>query len=215
MEQFYKTFVDHFKRQPTSILEIGSRDGEHAEALRALADIPHELVNLVEPHPINFRNMINKYPQAKSFNLAISDVPGVIRFNAIPDIYNLHIMGCSSILEISKEHDPDYQKYPPPNWIKVLAVTGRTILELIDRFEIDLVKIDVEGLTYEALKSFGPDIRLLKALHIEVEMFELWEGQHLYHEIQQYLTNWGFAEAYYIPLWWSGRQGDSVWLRLD
>lgn len=213
MEQYYETYVDYFKNQPTSILEIGSRDGDHAEIIRALANIQPELVNLVEPHPINFRNMINKYPAAKSFNLAVSNNPGVIRFNAIPDTYNIHIMGCSSSLEISKSHDPDYQKYPPPNWIKVLAVTGRTILELIDRWEIDLVKIDVEGLTYEVLKSFGPDIRLLKSLHLEVESFELWEGQHQYPEIQEYLKNWGFVEMYYIPLWWNGRQGDSVWMR--
>jgi len=215
MERFYKAFVDHFNTKPTSILEIGSRDGLHAEWLRKLGDIPENLVNLVEPHPISFRNMVNNFPNAKSFNLAVSDEPGVLRFNAIPDTYNIHVMGCSSIKEVSKIHDPDYSKYPPPNWIKVLAVTGRTILKLIDRWEIDLIKIDVEGLTYEVLKSFGPDIRLLKSLHIEVEMFELWEGQHQYDEIQSYLKNWGFQEMYYQPAFWGGLQGDNVWVRID
>ena len=215
MEQFYKAFLDHFKEPPISILEIGSRDGNHAEWLRKLGDIPPNLVNLVEPHPISFRNMVNNFPRAKSFNLAVSNKPGVLRFNAVPDIYNIHVMGTSSILPVAKSHDMDYSKYPPPNWIKVLAVTGRTILELIDLPQIDMAKIDVEGLTYEVLESFGPDIRLLKALHIEVEMFELWEGQRLYAEIQQYLSFWGFYEMYYLPAFWGGRQGDSVWMRID
>lgn len=215
MEKFYKTFVDHFKTEPTSILEIGSRDGHHAEILRKLGNIEPHLVNLVEPHPISFRHMINNYPNAKSFNLAVSDLPGVLSFNAVSDAYNVHVMGTSSIKPVSKQHDPDSKMYPPANWIKVLAVTGRTILELIDRWEIDLVKIDVEGLTYEVLKSFGPDIRLLKSLHVEVEMFELWEGQHQYGEIQEYLGQCGFQEMYYVPMFWNGQQGDSVWVRND
>jgi len=215
MEQFYKAFIDHFKEPPTSILEIGSRDGHHAEELRKLANIEPYLVNIVEPHPVSYRNIIKTYPDFKTFEFAISDTPGVLPFNAIPpDTYTQDVVGTSSLLSVVKNHE---NLYPPANWIKVLAVTGQTLLRLIDRWQIDLVKIDVEGYTYQVLKSFGADIRLLRALHVEVELapFQLWEGQRSYQEIHQYLSSFGFKELYYNPLFWGGRQGDNVWVRLD
>ena len=215
MEQFYNTFLDHFKEPPTSILEIGSRDGHHAEELRKLANIEPCSVNVVEPHPVSYRNIIKTYPDFKTFEFAISDTPGVLPFNAIPpDTYTQDVVGTSSLLSVVKNHE---NLYPPANWIKVLAVTGQTLLRLIDRWQIDLVKIDVEGYTYQVLKSFGADIRLLRALHVEVELapFQLWEGQRSYQEIHQYLSSFGFKELYYNPLFWGGRQGDNVWVRLD
>ena len=215
MEQFYKAFLDHFKEPPISILEIGSRDGHHAEELRKLANIEPCSVNVVEPHPVSYRNIIKTYPDFKMFEFAISDTPGVLPFNAIsPDIYTQDVVGTSSLLPLVERVRLGSAQ---ANWIKVLAITGQTLLQLIDRWQIDLVKIDVEGYTYQVLKSFGADIRLLKALHVEVELepFQLWEGQHSYQEIHQYLSSFGFKELYYNPLFWKGYQGDNVWVRLD
>ena len=212
MQQFYNDYVNHFKTPPTSILEIGSRDGNHAEHLRQLADISHDSVFLVEPHPTSFKTMIAAHPKFTSFQLAISDKPGVVDFNAIPDIYNIHVMGTSSLLSVD---DPNNPYYPPATWIKVLAITGETLLQLINRFELDLVKIDVEGLTYEVLKSFGYSIRHLKALHLEVEVapFKIWKNQHSYQEIHTYMTQWGFKETHFHFSY--GGQGDNVWMRID
>jgi len=224
VERFYNTFIEHFKgEQPTSILEIGSRDGHHAEILRSLSNIEPYLVNIVEPHPVSFRRIINTYPSFRVFELAVSDKPGIIDFNAIPysKYYDDGVVGFSSILKRNAEtcavDENEGPTYGPENWVKVLAVTGQTILQLIDRWEIDLVKIDVEGFTYEVLKSFGPDIRLMRALHLEVEAepLKLWQNQHGYKEVQEYMSKCGFKEMYYVPMYWAGRQGDSIWIRID
>lgn len=219
MERFYKTFVEHFKKQPTSVLEIGSRDGIDAEALRVLGDIKPEDVNIVEPHPESFRSIIKSFPDFRVFELAVSTVAGVLNFNAIPpSTYPQSVVGTSSLLPRDLTTVAKYNLAPPPErWVKVLSVTGNAILQLINKPEIDLVKIDVEGLTYEVIQSFGDDIRLLKALHLEVEVapLQIWQGQHSHKDVWDYMSYYGFTESYYDGKYWNAHQGDSIWVRND
>lgn len=217
MERFCNTYVEIFGHKPGSILEIGSRDGNDAETLRGLSKASSSNVFVVEPHPQSFKNIINKYPNFRAFELVVSDIPGVVDFNAIPWSYGEAEVGNSSLLRKDSavlEKVTGVKTHGPENWMKVLAVTGKTILKLINRPEIDVVKIDVEGHTFEVLKSFENDIRLLKMLHLEVELSQIWEKQHLFNEIKPYLRFFGFEEMYYIPQYYNGDQGDSVWRRL-
>lgn len=224
MKRFYETYVKTFKTQPSSILEIGSRDGDDAELLRSyiVPTLNPWDVFIVEPHPESFRNIINKYPYVNAYNLAVADKPGVFDFNAIPHSqYPPAVVGTSSLLKRNREMATPGVIFPE-RWVKVLAVTGLTILQLANRPEIDLVKIDVEGLTWEVLQSFGDSIRTLKALHLEVEIppLKLWEGQHHYAEIQYFMNWYGFDEAYYDGKYWAigtgeKLQGDSIWVRND
>ena len=62
--------------------------------------------------------------------------------------------------------------------------------------EIDLVKIDVEGATYEVLESFGSDINKLKFIHLEAEYVQFWQNQKLYSDVSNLLLGYGFKEAY-------------------
>jgi FkbM family methyltransferase len=223
MKQFYYTYVEKFKSNPVTILEIGSRDGDDAEALRVLSSADCGNVYIVEPHPDSYRNIINKYPLANVYNFAISNKPGVLDFNAIPLTYPQSVVGTSSLLRRNRDISAPNQIFPE-QWIKVLAVTGTTLLELINRHEIDIVKIDVEGFTFEVLQSFGDNVRLMKALHLEVEIppLTLWEEQKHYADVQYVMRWYGFEEKYYDGKYW-GRidaggeklQGDSVWIRND
>ena len=51
MKRFFDTYMEKFKTRPTSILEIGSRDGDDAEELRKYSQIESNNVYVVEPHP--------------------------------------------------------------------------------------------------------------------------------------------------------------------
>ncbi len=230
MIQFYQTYKDEFKECAKSILEIGSRDGKDAELLRSCCDLTSNDVYVVEPHPFSYRQIIKSFPDIHAYELAIFDKIGVLDFNAIPppppgvelNERYLGFMGTSSLLKKNKE---TYFKIPnmteaawamsnPNTWIKVLAIDGRTLLQLIDKPEIDLVKIDVEGATFQVLKSFGDDLRLLKALHLEVEMIPIWEDEHLYSEIGNLLHYYGFKEISYDGIYFGKNQGDNVWVRM-
>ena len=217
MEQYYNSFLEHFKQPANNCLEIGSRDGHHAEIMRKLADIDPHRVYIVEPHPVSYRQILSNYPQFRTWELAVSNKPGIVEFNAIStDQFSDHIVGTSSILSANTEFISQYWGAPHPiNWIKVMTVSGMQLLELINEPEIDLCKIDVEGFTWEVLLSFGDAIRSIKSLHIEVELATVWRNQHLYSEIQHMLNFYNFKEMYYIPLYLMGNQGDAVWMRND
>lgn len=217
MKQFFDTYVKQFKELPRTVLEIGSRDGNDAETLRIMSNLEPWKTYVVEPHPELYRLITINYPFFNVYPFAISEKAEVLSFNAIPSTQHpMHVVGTSSLLKKTTTAKAKNEgETHPERWIKVMSITGTNLLELIDKPEIDIVKIDVEGLSYQVLKSFGPDIRLLKALHIEVEMVEIWEGQHKYDEIQAYLRNWGFQEMYYRPAFWGGLQGDSIWVRID
>lgn len=56
----------------------------------------------------------------------------------------------------------------------------------------DLVKIDVEGATLEALESFGELLKEIRILQIETEEVEYFNGQTLEPEVMNYVENMGF-----------------------
>lgn len=56
----------------------------------------------------------------------------------------------------------------------------------------DLVKIDVEGATLEALESFGELLKEIKVLQIETEEVEYFNGQTLEPEVMNYVDKMGF-----------------------
>lgn len=66
-----------------------------------------------------------------------------------------------------------------------------------NNFEIpDLVKIDVEGATLEALESFGELLKEIKVLQIETEEVEYFNGQTLEPEVMNYVEKMGFYSIF-------------------
>ena len=60
----------------------------------------------------------------------------------------------------------------------------------IDSF--DLAKIDVEGFALQVLKGFGDKLDNFKALQIELEIKQVWDGQSFYQDVVDYLDGFGF-----------------------
>ena len=63
------------------------------------------------------------------------------------------------------------------------------------RFKIesfDLCKIDVEGFGLQVLQGFGDKIKDFKAIQIELETKEVWEGQSYYKDVVEYLSEYNF-----------------------
>ena len=222
MKQFHKSYIETFGCNPTSLLEIGSRDGDSVETLRWLSNLAPENVYVVEPHPQSFKNIVIKYPRFNTYNFAITDKPGILDFNAIPHTFAMGAVGTSSLLKKNRETyfkingmtEEIFNAENPENWIKVIGLSGGTLLDLINKPEIDIVKIDVEGFTFEVLRSFGVNIRAFKMLHLEVEDLQVWKNQHTTKDINRLLMFHGFEQVYYNGLFFSGQQGDSVWKRI-
>jgi len=207
MTPFIEQYTKHFNTPPKNILEIGSRDGDDANILKQHFNIPDDKVFIIEPHPHCIDHIKNKYPNYKVYEYAISLENGTSKFNAIftPD---LGVLGMSSLLSRT---ETNYE-----NWIDVNTINGKSLFELIDEEEYDLVKIDVEGYSYEALKSFGDSIRKIKMMHVEVEHYKFWKDQKLYNDIVELLTPLGFEECYRFDYIYSPEQiqSDIIWKRI-
>lgn len=81
--------------------------------------------------------------------------------------------------------------------------------------EIQVMKLDVEGSSWDVLQGAGPALLgTLQAIHVETEDVRFFQGQHLKEEVDQILTKAGlsciretFAKIEH------GKQYDSIWIR--
>lgn len=198
----------YYDNPPKNILEIGSRDGNDANALQVEFNVPDSKVYIVEAHPHCVDYIRRIYPNYNLYGMAVSLEDGVTKFNAVftPD---LGMLGMSSLLSRTDESFPE-------NWLDVETITGKSLVHKIGESEFDLVKIDVEGYTYEVLKSFGDNLSKIKMMHLEVEHYAFWKNQKLYDDVYELLTQQGFEECYKFDYaYGEGKvQSDVIWKRL-
>jgi len=134
--------------QAKSILEIGTRDGHDAEKLRKLFKIDPQRVYLVEANPEQAIKVKENYPSAKTFEFAVSNVTGTMKFNKVDQSQHENRIGTSSLLDRPGFYADDTEV------IEVQTQTAHYLMSKIEEEEIDLCKIDVEGYTFEVLESF-------------------------------------------------------------
>lgn len=186
---------------PTSFLEIGSRDGHDTRFVANYWKLDPSKCYIIEAHPELYKHIIRDYPQFKTFNLAASDKNGNLEFNAVP--LTGHNVGLSSVLNCTAYQSQYYK----------VNVTAIRMLDWMRLFEshLDLVKIDVEGYTWEVLTGFGPLIENVKAFQIETEKSEMWKGQKIHTEIVEFMESKGFTLKSKYDAW--GNQYDCLFVK--
>jgi FkbM family methyltransferase len=192
-----------FRRGYTNFFEIGCRDGDDANYVTEHLGIKN--VYCFEPNPRLFSEIKLKYPSFNVYPFAISDYDGEASFNAIRGDYGLDIQGVSSL---KKRTDDLYEGKIDVITVPVLKFSS--FIEQNNISHIDLVKIDVEGLTLEVLQGFGKYLNKTKMIHLEAEHHQYWEGQYLYKDIKQFLRS-NFIEIYDSGVS-SLNQSDHIWI---
>jgi FkbM family methyltransferase len=185
------------------IFEIGANHGQDGKALQEYYRIQDENLYLFEPHPVLFEELKSKYPQNKIMGVALSDYVGDAVFN---------------ISEVDGSNDG------VSTLGKRILLTGnegmeKTVIEVSTLDEemkrtniqkIDLIKLDVEGFSYDVIKGGEKTFReKVVALQVESEVVEVFRGQKLYQEVSVLLASYGFVETYkeqYVT------QNDTVWV---
>lgn len=190
--------------EPKNVLEIGSRDGNDASFLKEYYKIPNEKVWVVEPNPSQVDSIRQTYP---NFNI----IPfAIYTENTEHDFYkvegSLDAIGTSSLINRNDNWYEDKTKI-----IKVKTITGKDLLDLIGE-EVDICKLDVEGLTYEVLTSFGKDLNKIKSFHLECEHTEVWESQKLYDDVGNLLMKNNYSQIFFEFCSGGTIQSDSIWV---
>lgn len=206
------TYINHFgKTNRPIIYDVGSRDGHDGFelALRIYEgnNIWHDSeIVLFECNPPQIEVIKTNYPNATLVTEAISDTKGVADFL---QIHGDKDMVGSSTMNIARND----------NWIKktkIIKVPTRPLDDVIrelshQNVEIDIMKIDIEGFTYEALVSLGKYLRNVRVFHLETEI-EGYSRQHSNLDIALFMEQQGYL-CTALDYEWPPAIQDQVYIR--
>ena len=105
--------------------------------------------------------------------------------------------GHSSSVYPFKEHKEVWKDIKTLATIKLKSKKMSTIIKEnnIPLLEYEVLIVDVQGAELEVLKSFDGNIKHFKMIEVEISTRELYEGQVLYQELNQYLESMGFKRT--------------------
>lgn len=167
-----KTYTDNFGLSKNPVVyEVGSRDGNDGVELtrriyQGIKLWDDATIVLFECNPPQIEVIKTAYPKAKLITEAISDKEGSAEFLQINGDKNQ--VGSSSMnLDRAKEA-----------WAKsnnTIQVKTRRLDDAIEELghenlEIDIMKIDIEHYTYEALVGLGKYLGNVRVFHVETEI---------------------------------------------
>lgn len=159
-----------------AIVDIGSMDGGDAVELQRL--FPASQVYAIEGLRENYEKYLHHHPALRTFYAVIADHDGEVQFFE-KDAQGVHSM---------------YERVQLPTRTTWTVPCSRfdTFLREHNLPTPDLVKIDVEGATYDVLVGFGEVLKVVKVLQVETETKEWFQGQKLQGEVFRLLEENGF-----------------------
>jgi len=144
---------------------------------------------------VSIKDNVNVYP------FALSDFSGNATLNITKK------KSCSSFLEpnielLKKLQPKDWQRFEVQNRVEVRVERLDNLLD--SDIIIDLLIIDTQGSELSILKGAGELLYKTKKIICEAEFLQLYEGQPLFKDIEDYLIEYGFVhEAYVRKVHWN------------
>lgn len=192
------------------VIDVGTRDGDDAEYLRQ--KLKAKRVIAIDANPIAVQKTHEAYPTFEVYETAVSDYVGETEFVQIVSD-NKDLAGCSSMNHSKIDSEEIFRK--SDHYIIKVPVARLDVLlggvELYKNNPIDVIKIDIEGYTYQALVGLGDIIWHTKMFHLETETRELFEGHKNNLDVATYMQSKGFVLVDVSYEWGFGIQ-DQVWI---
>lgn len=180
-----------------NIVEIGSLDGK--DSLLFKSNFPNANVYCIEGLSDNYNTYLKDFVEVTPINIVVSDYDGEIVF------HKKNVNGIHGILNRGDEYGT--------NTLVLKCMTMETICKTNNIESLDMLKIDVEGASYQVLKGIGKMLNTIKIMHIETESYPFFKGQILHGDVVNFLETNGFTMIDMTSVNISaGYQHDSVWL---
>lgn len=193
-----------------NILHIGACLGEEVTFYEQLNP---NLVYWFEANPKLIQKLTNNVTgkpfENKVFPYAVSSKKGTSNFNIIENHDGTN-PGCSSLqdLKLHLELYPNIQKVDSCE-VETINI-DEFLLENNLQTEFDLVSLDTQGHDFEILNSSN-FILNSKLIVIETASIELYEGQKVDKEIDEFLESKGYHKQYYHPF--HSTWGDTLYVK--
>lgn len=204
LDSAVEAYIDRWGKTPNPVVyEVGSRDGHDGVELAKRIKFKGEnrlwdlaKIVLFECNPPQADYIRRHYPYAKLYEAAAWNKNGKITFNQFDG--NIDEIGSSSIRD-------DWQ--PTIKKRKKITVQAIRLDGVIPPNEqIDIMKIDVEGCTWEVLQGLGDRLHNVRVYHLETETKTSTK------KITEFMQANGY-ELYTTEHEWGEWLSDQVWIK--
>lgn len=201
---YYKIF---FGDTAKVIIDIGTRDGEDAAFLAKMLN--SEYIYAIDARKNACDQTKNKYPEFTVIHTAVSDYVGDTLFCQVIST-DKDYSGSSSIFNYKFDR-PEYIH----NTIVVPVTTMSEIINNIVQHEsIDLIKIDIEGYSYQCLVGMKDHLKKVKVFHIETEKQPTHPNHKNNIDIINFMSENGF-QLVGTQYEWGWEIEDQIWINKD
>ncbi len=183
-----KYFLQYFPEDPV-ILEAGAHKGKDTLEMARLW--PKGTIHAFEPVPHLYQTLIRKTKTFKNihcYQVALGDTTGTQ-----PMFISSGASDGSSSLLSPKGHLNYYPKVYFDEIIEVKTITLDDWAKENCITRIDFMWLDLQGLELNVLKSGRKILPTVRAIYSEVSGTELYEGQELYDQLNDWLCTEGFS----------------------
>lgn len=202
LDPIVSTYRAYFGKEAHTIWDCGTRDGEDA---KYLADaLSAQIVIAIDANPIAVDATKQAYPEFRVIHKALLDYDGQCEFTQIISDRADHA-GSSSIIRTQNFAGASYHT------ITVPAARMETLIESQFDAKLDVIKVDLEGFTYEFLIGMGRYLKQAKVLHLETEVFQRHDGHKNSQQVKDFMTNAGF-ELIETSYEWGPHIEDQLWV---
>lgn len=196
-------FNSKYSFEVRSILDLGACDGRDSLVFRKY--FPEARVVAVEALQENYDRWMLHLERIEPYCLAIDGASGISTFHV------KEINGISSLRNRGSQYAGFARQVPTSSLDDFCSAIS---------LQPDILKIDVEGCSYDVLRGGRDALKTVQAIHIETESIEFFEGQVLDDKVSDFLFTAGFECIQTLSggiiensKGESGFQYESVWVR--
>ena len=201
LEPLVTSYRKFFGDTASIIYDVGTRDGHDADYLKQ--KLNGQVVYAIDANPLAVEATKTNYPEFNTIYTAVSDYVGETTFQQV-NHENIGYVGSSSIYADKLVTQEDII-----GSVTDITVPVTTIQKPSDI--IDLMKVDIEGYTWEFLQGLEDKIYNVKCFHLETEHLSTHPNHKNSFIIADYMIDKGFylADKSYE---WGFPIEDQVWI---
>lgn len=195
----FSTFVNQKFKSPKSVNVIFDIGSCHClESVEFAKKYKDSRIFAFEANPESYQVCLNNskdYPSIEVINQAVNDYDGSCKFYPMDKERTVTTwedgnQGASSLYRANGAYD-HIEKYVQYE-IEVPCTRIDTFCKKNSIDHIDIVWMDLQGAELKALKSMGEILDTVQIIHTELEMNPMYDGQCLFSDVNDFLTNNGF-----------------------
>ena len=201
MRVFNSYLTQTFKNKEVEVIfDVGACYA--LESVELSKKYPNAKVYTFEANPVSYNVCLENtegYDSITVINEAVNDYDGLCKFYPMDKEKTITTwedgnQGASSLYRANGQYDfiEKYVQYE----IEVPCTRLDTFCERNDIDKIDIIWMDLQGAELKALQSLGSLLDTVQIIHTELEMNPMYEGQCLFSDVNEYLTNNGFDLEY-------------------